>query len=138
MGRKIEIRWWTEVDGEVDGEGEAQTYLHCYEGTIKEIIPYTPARKNYAEFRLCKDPVAMVEWDEEFNMKNSPVPLNEKKYAKENVHCGWNIVRDDFARYIAEAANIQSMLQTGKGLNSGTEKGANVAMADANQDSDSD
>ena len=62
----------------------------------------------------------------------------KKKYAKGNVHCGWNIVRDDFARYIAESANIQSMLQTGKGLDSVQEKGVNVAMADADQDSDSD
>ena len=53
-------------------------------------------------------------------------------------HCGWNIVRDDFARYIAEAANIQSMLQTGKELDSGKEKGADAAMADADQDLDSD
>ena len=74
-------------------------------------------------------------------MKDSPVPLNEKKYAQENVHCGWNIVRDDFARYMAEAANIQSLLQTGKEVDSSEEAGVGAQMAvvgSAGSDSDSD
>ena len=138
VGRKIEIRWWTEVDGEVNGEAEKQPYLHCYEGKILEIIPYTPQRKNYAEFRYCKDPVALVKWDDEFNMPDSHVPLNDKKYAKEDQHCGWNIIRDDFARFITETANIRRLLEaTDKGKGAGGSGGSALDSESEQQSSKS-
>ena len=76
--------------------------MHCYEGEILEVIPWSESRPNYANFRMCRHPVAMVKWDPEFNMINSPVPLNMDLYAKEDAHLGWNLVSDEFAAYICE------------------------------------
>ena len=38
VGRKLEVRW-TVVDSETEKD-----YLHCFEGEILEIIPYSPGR----------------------------------------------------------------------------------------------
>ena len=84
VGRKIEARWKTDS-------------IVCLEGTILEIIPYTANRASYRGIgRVGQLTVALVKWDDIFDYKDSYVPLNENKYAKEGVHCGWNILSEGY------------------------------------------
>ena len=99
VGRKIEMRWWV-------GDSKKDEYPHCFEGTVMAIIPYSPARTNYGDFRLCKHAVALVQWDEEFNMVDGHVPLDPKKYMQENKHCGWNVLKVDYVEYAREFARL--------------------------------
>lgn len=102
VGQKIEVRWWVP-------DGEGGRYLHCFEGTIQEIIPFTESRPNYPEFRLCKHPVALVQWDEEFGYKDSHVPMNPSKYERELDYMGWNILNSEYvaAQRAAAITNAQ-------------------------------
>ena len=50
--------------------------------------------------RRCRNPIAKVKWDPEFKMIDSYVPLNDALYAKENRHCGWNLIKDEFLEFI--------------------------------------
>jgi hypothetical protein len=97
LGRKVEIRWRV-------GDEENEEYLHCFEGTVREIIPYSEDRENYSEFRKCKHTVVKVEWDEVFNMHPGYVPLNPDKYAAEKQHLGWNVLDMDYVEYARDMA----------------------------------
>ena len=94
VGRKLEMRW------SVEDEDTKLCHLHCFEGEILQIIPYTASRPTYDDFRSCKHDVALVKWDPEFDMADSHVPLKPDLYAQENKHCGWNLVRDEFAAFV--------------------------------------
>ena len=104
VGRKIEVRWWV-------GDSKTPDYLHCFEGTVLEIIPYSNSRPNYPEFRLCKHAVAKVQWDDVFKMHDSHVPLNPGLYADEKKHCGWNILSLDYVQYAQGTASIARALE---------------------------
>jgi hypothetical protein len=109
MGQKIEVRWWVP-----DEDAEGGRYLHCLEGTVKEVIPYSAKRPNYPELRLCKHPVALVEWDEVFGYKDAHIPMNPRLYGKENAYLGWNMLNADFiaALAIAEADEEEELRVT--------------------------
>ena len=97
VGRKLEIRW-TVVDGDTGRE-----YLHCFEGEVLEVIPHDEARGRIGDISSrcrCRHPIAKVKWDPEFKMIDSYVPLNDALYAKENRHCGWNLIKDEFLEFI--------------------------------------
>ena len=96
VGRKLEVRWTVE-DSDTEND-----YLHCFEGDILEIIPYSTNRPTYKDFHSCKYNVAKVTWDPECNMEDSHVPLNPGRYSKENQHLGWNLVNDEFAKFVCE------------------------------------
>ena len=67
---------------------------------------------NHDDFRICKHDVALVKWDPEFDMVDSHVPLKPDLYAKENQHCGWNLVRDDFVEFVCtQLAQCRSLEQ---------------------------
>ena len=82
-------------------------YLHSLEGTVKEVIPYSAERPNYREFRLCKHPVALVEWDPIFEYADCHVPLNPNKYNKEDEYCGWNMLNKDHLRQLREVQTAE-------------------------------
>ena len=103
VGMKIEARWWV-------GDSSNEEYLHCFEGTVLEVIPYADSRPNYEDFRLCKHAVVKVQWNEEFDMIDSHVPLNPKKYMNEKVHCGWNLLKTEYVRYAAEVNALARQL----------------------------
>jgi hypothetical protein len=86
-----ELMWYVPDDDAPDGR-----HLNCFEGTIKEIISYSTASLNYPEFRLCKHPVALVQWDVEFGYKESHVPLNPNKYERELEYMCWNMLNAGF------------------------------------------
>ena len=95
VGRKLEIRW-TVVDDDTGRE-----YLHCFEGEVLEVIPHDEARGRIGDISSrCRHPIAKVKWDPEFKMIDSYVPLNDALYAKENRHCGWNLIKDEFLEFI--------------------------------------
>ena len=106
VGRKLEMIWT------VEDKDSKLCHLHCFEGEIKQIIPYTANRPRYDDFRSCKHDVALVKWDPEFDMVDSHVPLKPDLYAKENQHCGWNLVRDDFVEFVCtQLAQCRSLEQ---------------------------
>jgi hypothetical protein len=97
VGQKMEVRWWVP-------DGVGGRYLHCFEGTIKEIIPYSKTRPKYPELRSCKHPVALVEWDPEFDYKDSHVPLNPRRYAQDMENRGWNVLNSAYVAAQRSAA----------------------------------
>ena len=103
IGQKIEVRWYVPDPDEPGGR-----YLHCLEGTVKEVIPYSAERPNYREFRLCKHPVALVEWDPIFEYADCHVPLNPNKYNKEDEYCGWNMLNEDYLRQLREVQTAEA------------------------------
>jgi hypothetical protein len=103
VGMKIESRWWVGDSSNVD-------YLHSFEGTVMEVVEYSDDRENYSDFRLCKHKVAKVHWDDEFDMIDSHVPLDPRKYLKENAHCGWNVLTVDYVEYTKQLASITKEL----------------------------
>ena len=103
IGQKIEVRWYVPDADEPGGR-----YLHCLEGTVKEVIPYTEKRPNYREFRLCKHPVALVEWDAIFEYGDCHVPLNPNKYDMEEEYCGWNMLNEDYIRQLREMQTAEA------------------------------
>jgi len=65
---EIEIRW-TCIDKDT-----GDSYVHCVEGEILEIIQWSESRPDYPDSRLCKQAaslVAMVDKHSEFNMIDS-------------------------------------------------------------------
>ena len=102
IGQKIELRWYVPDPDEPVGR-----YLHCLEGTVKEVIPYSAERPNYREFRLCEYPVALVEWDPIFEYADCHVPLNPNKYNKEDEYCGWNMLNKDHLRQLREVQTAE-------------------------------
>ena len=118
IDQKIEARWYVPDDDAPGGR-----HLHCFEGTIKEIIPYSATRANYPEFRLCKHPVALVQWDVEFGYRDSHVPLNPNKYEQELEYMGWNVLNAEFVE--AQRAIARADAQDEEDLR------ADVAMAHA-------
>ena len=60
------------------------------------------------EFRLCKYPVALVEWDPIFEYADCHVPLNPNKYNKEDEYCGWNMLNKDYLRQLREVQTAEA------------------------------
>ena len=102
IGQKIELRWYVPDPDEPVGR-----YFHSLEGTVKEVIPYSAERPNYREFRLCKYPAALVEWDPIFEYADCHVPLNTNKYNKEDEYCGWNMLNKDHLRQLREVQTAE-------------------------------
>ena len=78
------------------------------ECTVKEAIPYSAERSNYREFRLCKYPEALVEWDQFFDYADCHVLLNPNKYNKEDEYCGWNMLDKDYLRQLREVQTAEA------------------------------
>ena len=98
VGRKIEVRWQME-----DAETK-ELFLHCFEGTIREVIPYSASRtRTFDNMRSCKHPFVLVEWDPEFAFEPCHVPLKESLFQKENLHLGWNLVPHEFVDFLEVA-----------------------------------
>jgi hypothetical protein len=100
----MEARWYVPDDDAPGGR-----HFHCFEGTIKEIIPYSTNWVNYPEFRLCKHPVVLVQWDVEFCYKDSHVPLDSNKYERELEYMGWNVLNAEFVE--AQRAIVRAHAQ---------------------------
>ena len=104
VGRKIEARLMV-------GDGDGESYLHCFEGTIKAFAG--ASAKKAAKWGCGKRcAVAHVEWDEELKgaarrqkyaavggAGRYPIPLDDDFYAKENKHMGWNLLSEGFVEY---------------------------------------
>ena len=120
LGRKIEIWWWV-------GDEEKEEHLHCFEGTVREIIPYSEDRENYSDFRKCKHTVVKVEWDEVFNMHPGYVPLNPDRYAAEKGHLGWSVLDLDYVAYARDMAKQLKEL----GVDAWVREGAGPDQMDA-------
>ena len=104
-----------EVGNDVDCGGKRQQALPSALLRRRNQADYslhTANRPTYDDFRSCKHDVALVKWDPEFDMVDSHVPLKPDLYAKENQHCGWNLVRDDFVEFVCtQLAQCRSLEQ---------------------------
>ena len=83
-------------------------YLHCLEGTVKEVISYSAEIPNYREFRLCKYYVAFAEWDPIFEYTDCHVPLNPNKYNKGDGYCGWNTLNKGHLRQLRGVQTVEA------------------------------
>jgi hypothetical protein len=100
LNRKVEVRWLMHAER----GGEKTTFLHCFEGTIKGVVPYTPGRKQKLDLDFGqRKPIALVRWDAEFGFPDSYFPLDLDAYAKEDRHFGWNMLTDEYVRAFSEA-----------------------------------
>ena len=104
VGRKLEVRWLMEAEGEGEGEGQS-TFVHCFEGTVRKVVPYGAGRKKALGLDFgARVPVALVEWDPEFDWPPAYVPLDLELYAKEDRHYGWNVLADEYTRAWGQTA----------------------------------
>lgn len=103
VGRKIEVRWQME-----DAETKA-LFLHSFEGTVLEVIPYSTNRtRTFDNMRSCKHPFVLVKWDSEFEFEPCHVPLKESHFQKENLHLGWNLVPNEFVGFLGTSHGLST------------------------------
>ena len=66
-----------------DDDAPDGRHFHCFESTVKEIVPYSNTRAKYPDFRVYKHIVALVQWEAEFGKKTRALQLNPNKYERE-------------------------------------------------------
>lgn len=112
VGTKIEMRFMldkldTEGNPVKDTDGSIITFLHCFEGTIKEVKANDTGKSQRSNGLSSKWSIAKIEWDEEFLEWGAVTynVLDPGLYAKEDKNGGWNIPNQEYLTAVQCAAD---------------------------------
>ena len=102
VGQKVEVLDWVTVPPE--GEKDEYKYLHMYEGKVLQLVVDPKSCPDVGSKTNSNRPMALVQWDTEFQTMDSWVPLDLDKYiAREGgdrkVRFGWTLLSDKYIHY---------------------------------------